>query len=122
MQAELTLAVDELYDFKQLEEIASGNNDFIKSLAQIYLNTIPDCSTQLVNAAGNGDWLNASKLAHKLKSTIDSLNMTSIQSDVRIIEMDAKSKKNTAAIYSLAVKVDEVIHLVAEDIKVKFGF
>ena len=120
MQAQLS--TPKPYDFKQLEEIAAGNTDFIRSLARIYLNTIPGNSTELVQAASSGDWLNASKLAHKLKSTIDSLNMTSIQTAIRTIEVDGKNKKNTGALYNMAVKVDEVIKYVAEDLKLQFGF
>ena len=38
---------EKLYDLKQLEEIASGNNDFLTALARIYLNTIPDTSAEM---------------------------------------------------------------------------
>jgi len=112
---------EKLYDLKQLEEIAAGNNDFLTALARIYLNTIPDTSAEMVEAAHAGEWLKASKLAHKLKSTIDSLNVHSIAKEIRAIEVDGKNKVNTENIRILAVKVDTVINKVAEQLKKDFS-
>ncbi|MGI8638309.1 MAG: Hpt domain-containing protein [Segetibacter sp.] len=112
---------EKLYDLNQLEEIAAGNNDFLTALAQIYLNTIPGTSAEMVEATQAGEWDKASKLAHKLKSTIDSLNVHSIVKDIRSIEVDGKNKVNTENLKKLAVKVDTVINKVAEQIKKDFS-
>lgn len=116
-----TLIAEPLYDLKQLEELAAGNRDFLSALAKIYLDTIPQASAELVEATKAGEWDTASKLAHKLKSTVDNLNMTTIQQDVRSIEWDAKNKANTEVLKSLALKVDSVINKVAEHLKEDFG-
>lgn len=120
MEAEKEVA-ENLYDLKQLEEMAAGDNDFLTALAQIYLDTIPATSTEMVAASKAGEWDKASKLAHKLKSTIDSLNMHLIINDIRSIEVDAKNKVNTEAIKMLAIKVDTVIKKVAGQLKADFS-
>jgi HPt (histidine-containing phosphotransfer) domain-containing protein len=112
---------ENLYDLKQLEEIAAGDNDFLTALAQIYLDTIPHTSAEMVQATKSGEWEKASKLAHKLKSTIDSLNMHSISKDIRSIEVDAKNKVNTETLKGLAIKADTVIKKVAEQLKTDFS-
>ncbi|GEO09193.1 response regulator [Segetibacter aerophilus] len=110
-----------LYDLKQLEEIAAGNTDFLAALAKIYLDTIPATSTEMVEATKAGEWDKASKLAHKLKSTIDSLNMHLIIKDIRAIEVDAKNRVNTETIKRLALNVDTVIKKVACQLKADFS-
>lgn len=121
-QTETNIEVAEnLYDLKQLEEIAEGNKDFLTALAKIYLDTIPAASTEMVEATKAGEWDKASKLAHKLKSTIDSLNMHLVVKDIRSIEIDAKNKVNTEVIKALALKVDKVIKKVAGQIKADFS-
>ncbi|HEX8461712.1 MAG TPA: Hpt domain-containing protein [Segetibacter sp.] len=110
-----------LYDFEQLEEIADGNMDFLISLAQIFLDTIPDNSAEMVKAARSQDWAQVSKLAHKLKSTIDSLNMTSISKEIRAIEIDAKNKVNTHLLPAVCEEVDAVIQEAAVQIKQEFN-
>lgn len=112
---------EQLYDLQQMEEIAAGNQEFLAALAKIYVDTIPATSTELVEATQAGEWDKASKLAHKLKSTIDSLNMHSIRNDIRSIEFDAKNKVNTDVLKTLALKVDKIIHEVAEDLKREFS-
>src|SRR4051812_24442617 len=105
LEREPVIEAEELYNFKQLEEIAVGNPEFIRSLAKIFLNTIPSDSAALVAASQTGDWSMVSKLAHKLKSTIDSMNMDCLRSDIRTLEMDAKNKINTSSLIKLALKV-----------------
>lgn len=113
--------VENLYDLNRLEEIAGGNRDFLTALAQIYLDTIPATSTEMVAATKAGEWDKASKLAHKLKSTVNSLNMHLITKEVQAIEVDAKNRVNTETIKSLALKVDTVIKKVAGQLKADFS-
>ena len=112
---------ESLYNLKQLHEIASGNQDFIVSLAKIYLDTIPANSTEMVEASERADWDKVSKLAHKLKSTIDTMNISSIQTDIRRLEVDAKNKVNTVTLPMIAAKVDDIIKQVAVLLKEEFA-
>jgi hypothetical protein len=116
-----TKVEEKLYDFDQLQEIAGGNRDFLASLAKIYLDTIPTNSAEMVAATQTGDWDKVSKLAHKLKSTVDSMNMSTITTAIRSLEIDAKNKVNTQGLKSLAVKVDGIIQTVAEQLKEEFA-
>ncbi len=122
IQMEQVIEVSEkLYDLKQLDEIAGGNRDFLASLAQLYLDTVPANSAEMVEATKAGEWDKASKLAHKLKSTIDSLNIAVIQKDIRSIEFDGKNKANTEVLKKLALKVDIVVNEVAVQLKSEFS-
>lgn len=112
---------ENLYDLKQLEEIGAGNPEFLTALAQIFLDTIPGNSSEMVAASKTGDWEKVSSLAHKLKATIDNLNMHVIAKEIRTIEMDAKNKVRTDAIKTMVVKVDNVIIKVAEQLKQRFS-
>lgn len=121
MENVMEVVTGQLYDFKQLEEIAPGNKEFFTALAQLYLDTIPQNSNEMVEAAKVGDWLLVSKLAHKLKSTVDSMNIQSISKDIRTLEFDGKNKVNTNALPGLSIKVNAVILKVAEQIKLEFN-
>ncbi len=120
--AEIELQVTEkLYDLTILEEITDGDTEFIISLAGIYLDTIPLNTQQMVQAAEAKDWLTVSKIAHKIKPTIDSMNIMSISSDIRTLETDAKNKVNTGILGKIAVKVDTVINIVAQQLKYDYN-
>jgi CheY-like chemotaxis protein len=112
---------EKLYDLKVVEEIASGNKDFILSLVNIFLETIPQNSTEMLEAGERGEWDRVSKLAHKLKSTIDTLDITTIKTDIRTIELDAKKQLNVEAIKKLIFKVNKIIHTTAEQLRSQFS-
>ena len=112
---------EKLYDMAQLEAIAAGSKEFLVTLAKIFLQTIPSNSSEMVLCAKSGNWDMTYKLAHKLKSTIDSMNMYSIKTIIRTIELDAKNKKNTESIYNLTQKVDNVIQQVGEQLKAEYS-
>ncbi len=111
---------EKLYDLKHLEEIVGGSTEFLTSLAGIYVTTIPLNSKQIVQATRAEDWTMVSKLAHKIKPTIDSMNIKSITSDIRTLESAAKNQVNTHTLGKIALKVDLVINTVAHQLKYEF--
>lgn len=113
--------IEKLYDLRQLEDIAGENTEFLISLAGIYLTTIPTNSEQMVQATLAEDWLSVSKLAHKIKPTIDSMRIKSISSDIRVLENDAKNQVNTHTLGKIAVKVDNVINIVAQQLRYEYN-
>lgn len=109
-----------LYNLSLLNEIARGNDEFLLSLAKIFIETIPSTSTQLKEACMHEEWNSASKLAHKLKSTIDSLQITSIKEDVRFIELNAMKLEHLSELSEIADKIEWVINKVALQLKEQF--
>ncbi len=116
-----TQVTEKLYDLKQLKEILGGNGEYLSSLAGIYLTTIPINSKEMIQATIAEDWLKVSKLAHKIKPTIDSMNIFSISSDIRTLETDAKNQVNTHTLGKIAVKVDTIINTVAQQLRYEFN-
>lgn len=116
-----TSRIEKLYSLSLVNEIADNNEEFVKTLLQIYLDTIPATSKELLNELSMQNWEQAGKLAHKLKSTIDTMLIVSIKEDIRTIEHCGKSKENTHLMLPLAQKVDKVINEVAQHFKADFG-
>ena len=75
----------------------------------------------MIQASIKEDWIMVSKLAHKIKPTIDSMNIKCISSDIRKLELDAKNQVNTQSLEKIAVKVDTVINRVAEQLRYEFN-
>lgn len=119
--ANVTTTVEQqLYDLKHVNDVARGNKDFILALVKIFVDTIPADSKAMVRACDEKKWDMVSKLAHKLKSTIDTMNITSIKEIIRIIEVDGKQGVNTAALPALVNRVDATIDKVLQQLKKEF--
>ena len=111
---------EKLYDLKSVKDIARGSDDFVLMLVKIFLETIPADSIAMVQASDEKKWDAVSKLAHKLKSTIDTMHMVSIKEIVRTIESDAKQGINKEAIPALVQKIHSVIEKTAQDLRIEF--
>ena len=114
-------AQEKLYDLKSVHEIARGSDEFVLMLVNIFLDTIPADSKAMVEACNDKKWDQVSKLAHKLKSTIDTMHMTSIKDCVRTVEADAKQGINKETLPALIQKINSVITSTACSLRQEFN-
>jgi hypothetical protein len=98
-----------LYDLTMVKGMVNGNYDAMRQLVRIFLDTVPKTLAELQTTAKKADWEATSKLAHKLKSTINTMNIYVIKEDVKTIEYNGRNNFNTVVIPDLVNKVDEVM-------------
>ncbi len=110
-----------LYEMTLVNELARGNKDFILSLTKIFIDTVPATASEMVEACNKQEWERLSKLAHKMKSTVDTMCMVSIKEDIRTIEADAKHKVNITGLASLVKKIDWTISRATQQMKEEFS-
>jgi uncharacterized protein YdhG (YjbR/CyaY superfamily) len=60
-------------------------------------------------------------MAHKLKSTVDSMGIQSIREDIRSIEANAKQQVSLHEIPSLVNKIETVISRCVEQLRSEIG-
>jgi HPt (histidine-containing phosphotransfer) domain-containing protein len=102
-------------------EISGGDNDFVRKMVQLFLDTMPACLSELQLQTQQQSWEQVGKLAHKLKSTIDSMGIASLKKDIRIIENNGRKLENIKAIPALVARVVEVMEECMERIKKDFN-
>ena len=112
---------EKLYDLTMVESIAGGDTDFVKKMVQIFLDTMPPSVNQLNEALQNKDWDALSKLAHKMKSTIDSMGIVRLREVIRTIEANGKSRNDLAGLPALVKRVDDVLRECFAQLKGDFG-
>ena len=112
---------EKLYDLSMVESIAGGDSVFIKKMVQIFLDTIPPSIDQLNDELQKQDWDALSKLAHKMKSTIDSMGIVSLKDVIRHIESNGKQKNNLESLPAWVKQVDEVLKESIQQLKRDFS-
>ncbi|MBS1947287.1 MAG: Hpt domain-containing protein [Bacteroidetes bacterium] len=103
------VSTEKLYDLSMVRSVSGGNQDFIKKMIGLFIETVPQNISELEKSSGSENWEQVGKIAHKLKSTIDSMGIKSIHQDIRSIENSAKQKINLEAIPALVGNVKSVI-------------
>lgn len=74
------------YDLKILQVLATDDVEFIPRMVSLFLKQTPELMHQLRMAANSNDLSAISKLAHKLKSGIDTFCIQEIAEDIRKLE------------------------------------
>jgi CheY-like chemotaxis protein len=102
-------ANSKLYDLSMVQSVSGGDEGFIKKMVALFIETVPQNVQELSNAVKAEDWDQVAKLAHKLKSTVDSMGIKSIRQEIRTVETNAKQKQSLEEIPSLVGTIESVI-------------
>ena len=98
-----------LYDLTMVRSVSGGDEAFIKKMVQLFIETVPPGVADLQAALAAQEWQRLGKVAHKLKSTVDSMGIESLREDIRFIESSGKHEKDTEQLLPLVEKVTAVI-------------
>jgi CheY-like chemotaxis protein/HPt (histidine-containing phosphotransfer) domain-containing protein len=118
---DLPPAGEKLYDLALVDDLAQGNAEFIKSLVQIFIDTVPSTAKEMAETCEQRDWEQTGKLAHKLKSTIDTMQIVSAKDDIRTIEMSGKNGQQIDALPYLVKRINLIIERATEQLKEEFS-
>lgn len=112
---------EKLYDLSMVQAIAGGDAGFIKKMVQIFLDTMPPSVVQLQNELQLQNWDALSKLAHKMKSTIDSMGIASLKDVIRTVEANGKHKNDLDGLPAHVKHVSEVLEQCVVQLKSDFS-
>lgn len=106
-----------LYDLTMIKEIAHGNNDFIKKMMQLFLDTIPPALSEMNQHIADANWPALGAVAHKIKPSIDTMGIDLLKEDIRSLEKNGKDSINLEDIQPLMSKLEMVIEAIFNQIR-----
>ncbi len=112
---------ERLYDLSLIEEMAQGDKDFMKEVAETFVSSVPPVVNLLVDYCKKQDWKAMADEAHNLKSNIDTLQIASIRNEIRTIEINGKQGIDLDVTCHIVDKVAAVLNKVIEQIKEEYG-
>ncbi|MCJ8166316.1 PAS domain S-box protein [Pontibacter sp. E15-1] len=101
-----------LYDLSLLQKMSRGNQQFLNRTQELFIQTVPLTVEDLHQKHAASDWTGVSAAAHKLKSTIDTMQISTLKEVVRKVESDAKQGINLNRIGDAILLIDEVLQKV----------
>jgi len=111
---------EKLYDLTMVQTISGGDLSFVKRMVQLFIDTVPPSMAELQKETSQQNWLQVSKLAHKLKATIDSMGITRIKEVVRTVEANGKKGEEVDQIPRLVQEVINVLEACMGQLKRDF--
>ena len=117
----MSTSQQKLYDLSLIEEMAQGDKDFMKEIAETFISSVPVVIKNMVNFCNHQDWKAMGGEAHNLKSNIDTLQITSIKDDIRAIELNGKQGIDLDITPEIVVRVEQVLNKTIEQLKEEYG-
>jgi CheY-like chemotaxis protein len=111
---------EKLYDLSMVQTIAGGDAGFVKKMVQLFIETVPPSLADIQKETGQQNWVNVSKLAHKMKATIDSMGIVKIKDVVRTIEANGKKGEEVDKIPEQVQEVIQVLEGCVQQLKKDF--
>jgi hypothetical protein len=119
--AEPAAATEEkIYDLSMVNVIGKNNPAFVKTMIKLFLDTIPLDLKKLQDAATNEEWEKVGFTAHKMKSTIDSMGISTISNTIRKLELKGEMKETKETILAMVNDVSTVLEKVIAQMRIDF--
>ena len=109
-----------LYNLSYLSDISRGDEAFMKKMIDLFIEQIPLAIHDIHEAYKAGDLSKVKSLAHKTKSSIDTLGIASIQSEIKEIEMLAMNHQSGPRLDELIAKLTDVVPNAIEQLRNNF--
>ncbi len=113
------MAIDnkKLFDLTNLNEMLGGDQKAIFQMVKIFLQATPESMSELNKCFQKEDYDGVSKLAHKLKSSVDIFCVNEIKQDIRRLENNTRDNINLDEIPELVQKINTILNLAIEQVK-----
>ena len=111
---------ERLYDLSLIEEMAQGDKDFMKEIAETFVVSVPAVLEMLVGHCRTQDWKAMADEAHNLKSNIDTFQIASIKDEIRRIELNGKQGLDLDVTPQIVDKVASVLKEVIKQLKAEY--
>lgn len=109
------------YELSLIRSLSGGDEEFVKRMVQLFVDTIPESAAQLRKAGVSGSREDISKIAHRLKSTIDSMGILSLKKIIREIETGSKEHVAIETLNQLIAETAKTLNEVITELKGDFS-
>ncbi|GGI23585.1 PAS domain S-box protein [Pedobacter mendelii] len=111
---------EELYNLSGLRTISKGREAFVKKMVDMFCEQTPITVKEMIDAYHANDLEQMGAIAHKLKSNIDNLNITSLQKIIRDIENIGRERLEDPSLPTALKDTETIILKVVNELKKEF--
>lgn len=103
------MPTEKLYDLTLINQVAKGNIALQEKLCRTFIISATEGLEELQTASANGSIEHIHKASHKLKSTIEAMNVREATILIKLIEKSARLQVNTEEIPEMIQQAASII-------------
>lgn len=108
-----------LFDLTNLNEMLGGDKKAILQMVKIFLQATPESLSELNKCFQKDDYQGVSKLAHKLKSSVDIFAINDIKQDIRRLENITRDNVSLDEVPDLVGKINKTLSETIKQVEVE---
>ncbi|MDR9488130.1 Hpt domain-containing protein [Salibacter sp.] len=108
---------EKLYSLEFVEEMSGGNEEFTKQLIELFIESVPESIEKINKFYENEEYEKLGKEAHKLKSTIQTVQIPSFIEKIKEMEHIGKTGEELDKLPGLIEEFNEIMPKAVEQIK-----
>jgi len=112
---------EKLYDTVSLTKTHQDNPDFIRYMASLFVQHLPETSASLEKACNENNWEKVYFFAHKMRASIDLFNLEPLKDLIRKVEQRALKFTQTDLIQKDVSFIADYIHKCVTLMKKEFN-
>ena len=94
---EISNVMEQLYDLSALEEVTGGDQDFMNNMINLFITSAPEDLGLMQDALEKGEYATVSKIAHKMKPSVNYMCVPAMFDKVKEIEAWAGDEQQLVA-------------------------
>lgn len=110
-----------LFNLHKLEKLGEGDPAFIHKMIQLFLTQVPASVKAMQEALEKGDYETIRALAHRLKPAINNMDIHSLKTVVRDIEITAEKEPGNETLPAWVATLEEIITRVTTELQTRFS-
>lgn len=111
-----------LYDLTLMREFGNNDEVFMQQVVKAFIKNTRDDLTKMNSAILIKDHTETARIAHRLKSSVESMGIHSITGIVRQLETDTKNKQHLKSIPALFDRINQTLSEVFAQLEEDFSF
>lgn len=104
----------ELYNLELLREFSRGKEDFVELMVQVFKEETPKSIKLLTKYHREYNYQKISDIAHKMRTSIDMLDIKIIKNDIRLVESFSREQKHLDQLPELINRIVTTCELVIQ--------
>ncbi|GGW44960.1 Hpt domain-containing protein [Arenibacter certesii] len=110
-----------IYNLDKINEMADGDEEFVRSVVAVFLEEVPQDLDELAKVLEHKDYTSVYKLAHKIKPNVELLGMEQSRAMALEIETLGRNMENIPEIDRLVPLLKKDVYQVITELKNDFN-
>lgn len=106
--------MEQHYKLDRVRDLAGGDDDFVKALAEAFLEEVPEDASRLKVAVAEKDFFTTYQAAHKMKPTVDLFELGVLQDLIVVQDWGKFEKKDEDVSAQLQLVLSAIDQATAE--------